>query len=329
MKNLWVRFGCFLTGHNYNILTSCSEVAIKSVKKYTAAILIVCILWFFIGYTFAARYLTLSLAGCLTAGIVAVIIIIQIERQIILTIHPRWPLKVLRVSLAFIMSLIGSVIIDQILLEKDIELEKISYITTRVDQVLPSRTEELKKQIFGLDMTINKKEEEKQALITDVSKFPTIPSVSTQIETSKVPTKITTLSGQDSVVYKNISTSTSIRTNIDNPKLSLIKPLDSAISAMRQQKSLKENELLDIRPSLEKEIKASTGFLDELKVMVSLISDSPVALCFWLLWMGFFLFIEMLVLFSKMGDKGTDYEKVILHHMNIQMRRLEVLAKGV
>jgi hypothetical protein len=62
--------------------------------------------------------------------------------------------------------------------------------------------------------------------------------------------------------------------------------------------------------------------------MVQLISGSYVALCFWLLWILFFLFIEMLVLFSKMGDKSSDYEKTVLHHMNLRMRRLDLLAKG-
>jgi hypothetical protein len=45
------------------------------------------------------------------------------------------------------------------------------------------------------------------------------------------------------------------------------------------------------------------------------------------LWILFFLFIEMLVLFSKMGDRSNDYEKVVLHHMNLQIRRLDMLGK--
>jgi len=97
---------------------------------------------------------------------------------------------------------------------------------------------------------------------------------------------------------------------------------------MRKQMTAKQNMLLNIRPALEKEMKEKAGFLDELKVMVQLISGSYVALCFWLLWILFFLFIEMLVLFSKMGDKSSDYEKAVLHHMNIQIWRLDALAKG-
>jgi hypothetical protein len=60
--------------------------------------------------------------------------------------------------------------------------------------------------------------------------------------------------------------------------------------------------------------------------MYRLLSGSGVALFFWLLWIFFFLFIELLVLAGKIGDKSDDYEKTVLHHMNLQIRRLDSLA---
>ena len=87
------------------------------------------------------------------------------------------------------------------------------------------------------------------------------------------------------------------------------------------------SELLNVRPRLEAEVSKKVGFLDELKVMVGLISNSGVALGIWLLWFLFLLFIELLVLFSKVGDKANDYERTVLHHMNIQLKKLDVLEK--
>lgn len=328
MKNLWVRFGCFLTGYNYNILRGCSEAAFKSVKKYTAAMLIICILWFFIGVTFAQRYLTSNLTGSIVAGVIAVIIIVQVERQIILSLNPGKLLLVFRFCLALMMSILGAVIIDQILLEKDIELEKVSYISERVDKILPSKTAELKTQIHALDTTINSKEAEKQRHIDDFTKQPAIAILASQTQTTRIPSKVIGASGKDSTVFTHQNTTTVSRSTMPNPKMALIKPLDSAIGAMRTHKAAKENELLHIRPALEQELKANTGFLDELKVMVRLISTSYVALSFWLLWILFFLFIEMLVLVSKQGDKASDYEKAVMHHMNLRIQRLEALAKS-
>lgn len=326
MRNIWIRFGCFLTGYNYNIVKSSSEVAAKTVKKYTAAIVIVCILWFFIGFTFAQRYLQLGIAGSLFAGMLSVIIIVQVERQIILSLHPSRILLFFRSCLALMMAILGAVIIDQILLEKDIELEKISYNSERVDQILPSKTAELNNQIAALDTTINNKEAERQRLIDDITLNPIIPFVTSQSQSVPTPVHVKTLAGEDSTAFVIKTSVTVAKNNIPNPKNSLLVPLDSTIAEMRKQKVEKENALLNIRPALEKEINEKTGFLDELKVMYRLISNSAVALGFWLLWILFFLFIEMLVLVSKIGDKSSDYEKTVMHHMNLQIRRLDALA---
>lgn len=327
MKHLWIRFGCFMTGYNYNILRNCSEAAFKSVKKFTAAMLIVCILWFFIGFAFAQRYLGLSLPGCMLAGILATVIIVQVEKQIVLSINPGKLLLIFRGCLALMMSVLGAVIIDQILFEKDIEIEKISYISEKVDAILPSKTEELRRQIAALDTVIAKKEEEKGGYVADVSKRPTITVTTTQTTSRRVPVQTSTSSGRDTTIFKPVNDVTVGTTLVPNPKIALISSLDSTIGALRQQKTVKENELLHMKPALEKEMKANAGFLDELKVMTRLISTSRVALSFWLLWILFFLFIEMLVLFSKMGDQSNDYEKAVLHHMNLQIRRLNALEK--
>ena len=52
----WIKFGCFLTGWNSSILSQCSEASFKHLKKYTAALLILIIIWVFTGYCFAERY---------------------------------------------------------------------------------------------------------------------------------------------------------------------------------------------------------------------------------------------------------------------------------
>lgn len=328
MKHLWIRFGCFLTGYNYHILRNCSEAAFKSVKKFTAAILIVCILWFFIGFTFAHRYLSLDVPGCLLAGVLSTVIIVQVEKQIVLSINPNRLLFIFRGCLAFMMSILGAVIIDQILFEKDIEIEKISYISEKVDRILPSKTEELRRQITALDTIISQKEEERRNYMDDISKHPNHTILNTETASRMVPVQSKTSSGQDTIIHKQENTSTTSRSTVPNPKTQFIPSLDSTIGSLRQQKIQKENELLHVKPTLEKEMKANTGFLDELTIMARMLSASHVAFGFWLLWILFFLFIEMLVLFSKMGDRSNDYEKTVLHHMKIQMRRLDALGKG-
>src|SRR5579872_4584110 len=134
MRTWWIKFGCFLTGYNYGIVKVSSEVTAKAVKKYTSAMLIVCILWFFVGFTFTKRYVSDSLTSSLAGAVIMVVIIIQIERQILLAVGRNWKLYVARATIAFLMAIIGSIVIDQTVFKGDIELEKISYIQDRVNK---------------------------------------------------------------------------------------------------------------------------------------------------------------------------------------------------
>jgi hypothetical protein len=79
-QNFWLKLCCFLTGYNFYILTNCSEISVRKVKKYTAALLIISTVWAFVGYCFCNRYIKLGIIGSVIGAIIAVIIVIQIER---------------------------------------------------------------------------------------------------------------------------------------------------------------------------------------------------------------------------------------------------------
>lgn len=327
MRNWWVRFGCFLTGYNYSIIKNSSEVSSKAVKRYTSAILIVCILWSFIGFTFTDRYLKADLLGSFIGGIIFVLIIIQIERQIILTINPSWLLYLFRGILAMMMAIIGAIIIDQIIFKEDIELEKITSIENRVKKALGPKSKELQFQINSLDSIITNKEIEKNDLVNELTEKPTIRVFSTQ--TVSKTEKITTIGedGKPNTSEKSSPVLVTTSSNVPNPKISLMDPLVETIKNLRVQKAEKENLLINIRPQLEKEISSKVGFLDELEVMYVLISKSKIALVVWFIWFFFLMGIELLVLISKTGEKENDYEKTVKHQMELQNRKLDIFSK--
>ena len=327
MRNLWIKFGCFLTGYNYKIVTASSEVAVKALKRYTSALIIVSIIWAFVGFMFTNRYLHASTWGSVAGAVIMVIIIVQVERQIILSVTPSTWLYIFRGLIAVMMAILGAIIIDQIIFKEDIELEQVSLIDEKVNKILPLKTADLRGQILDMDSTINAKEQERLALMKDISQFPTIQSVTTQslpVTVNKTVTdslKRTTTTG--SVVNANSRTVSSIA----NPKMNLIQPLDAQIMDLRGRKASLDSNLLALRPMVEKDIRSKVGFLDELKVMYKLISESKIALTVWLLWFFFLLGLEMFVLISKTSEKQNDYEATVLHHMNIQMKRLKALER--
>ena len=326
MKDWWIKFGCFLTGYNYGIVRASSEVTAKAVKKYTSAILIVCILWFFVGFAFTKRYVQNSSTFAFAGAVLMVIIVIQIERQIILNVGRNIKLFFARGMIACLMAVIGSIIIDQTIFKGDIDLEKISYIQERVNKVLPERSALLEKQIASLDTAIQKKDQERISTIAEVAKAPLIVSVESHINPQKLVKTSVDSAGKPMSTESLVSAKTTITSNIPNPIIQLIQPLAEAVADLRKQKTAKDSALLNIRPTLETEIGSRNGFLDELNVMYRLITGSPGALFLWIIWFILLMFLELLVLFSKLSDKENDYDRTVLHQMDLHIRKLKVLA---
>ena len=325
MHNWWIRFGCFLTGYNYRIVSSSSEVAVKAVKRYTAALLIVATIWAFVGYMFTHRYLHGGQWGSIAGAAIMVMIIIQVERQIILTVTPsRW-LYIFRGLIAVMMAILGAIIIDQIIFKEDIELEQVSLIDEKVNRILPAKTADLRQQIVQMDSTILAKETERRALMDDISANPTIQSVTTQSLPVTVTNTVTDSLKNTRTTGRVVNANSRTVSSIPNPKMNLVQPLDDQIASLRDHKAALDSSLLALRPMVEKDIRENVGFLDELKVMYKLISESNIALFVWLLWFLFLLGLEMFVLISKTSEKKNDYEETVLHQMNIQMKKLKLL----
>jgi hypothetical protein len=323
MKDLWLKTGCYITGYNYGIIKNSSELSAKAVRKYLSAILIVSILWGFIGYCFAHRYLHSGIAGSIAAAIVMIIIVIQIERQIILSIGKNKLVPLFRIVIGVVMAVIGSVIIDQIIFREDIEKVRIGNIQTEVNNILPVKTKELDLQIMQIDSAITIKEAERAAIIDEISIRPFIKSTSSEIRHFQMQQN-----GNDGHLKDTIVSRTDVALNdIANPKAGLLPGIADQINQLRKQKAEKENSKINIRQELETELNSKTGFLDELKVLFSILLSSWIALVIWIMFFIFLLSIEVFVLVNKFGDERNDYDSVILHQKDIRIKMLNKLAE--
>jgi hypothetical protein len=322
MKDLWLKTGCYVTGYNYTIIKNSSEASAKTVKKYLSAILIVSILWGFIGFTFAQRYLHTSPWGSTLVAIIMIVIVIQIERQIILSVGRNIMVPLFRTLIGIVMAVIGSVIIDQIIFREDVEKAKISNIQTEVNNILPVKTRELDLQIRQIDSAIYLKEAERTSVIDEITKKPFIKSASTETRHFQMQRN-----GSNGEVRDTLVKRTDLALNdVPNPKASLLPNIADQISLLREQKSIKENSKINIREELENELNSKTGFLDELKVLFSILLSSWIALVVWMMFFLFLMSIEVLVLVNKFGEGGTDYDKIILHQKDVRIRQLEKLS---
>lgn len=321
MNDYWLKLGCFLTEYNYNLIKNSSEASAKAVKKYLSALIIISILWGFIGFSFAQRYLHTGTFASFIVAFVMVVIVIQIERQIILTTGRNRMAQIFRSIIAVVMAIVGSIIIDQIIFKEDLETEKISSIQEKVNKVLATKTAQLDLEIASIDTLIFKKEEERRLLIDEITKHPFVKGTTAEKKNHIV--KVSNASGnqRDSVITRTDFTIT----DVINPKSSMLPTVDKQIADLLLQKTEKQKSRINIRDNLEKEYKEKTGFLDELKTLISILTSHPIAIIVWILIFIFFLSLEIFVLVIKFGDIKNDYDKIILHQMEMRIKMIEEL----
>jgi hypothetical protein len=323
MKDIWLKTGCYITGYNYALIKNSSEASAKTVKKFLSAILIVSILWGFIGYSFAQRYLHTGITGSVLVSLIMIIIVIQVERQIILSVGKNKLVPVFRILLGIVMAIIGSVIIDQIIFKDDVEKGKISNVQNEVNNILPVKTKELDFQIAQIDSAINHKEAERSAIINEITRKPFIKSTSSEIRHFQMQRdghnggKVDTLVRRTDFALNDVA----------NPKAALLPDIAGQISKLRAQKSEKENSKINIRQELETELNSKTGFLDELKILFGILLSSSIAMLVWLMFFLFFMCVEVFVLINKFGEEKNDYDSIILHQKDTRIKMLEKLGE--
>jgi len=319
MRNWWTKFGCLLTGWNFEILQSCTEASRKQLKKYTSALLILIILWALIGFLFAERYVSAPWWGSLITSIVFVIIIIQIERQIILTVGKSKGLAAFRLIIAFIMAVIGSAILDQIIFKDDIEKKMIEIVDRQVTEQLPNRLTIINTKLQEIQTEVDSLDRKNIELYTEISNRPTIETVST----TTAPITIKKHDGTDSIVHRT----TVSKNPILNPKMKEAEINTKHLDELRRQQEDYTQRKIEAENSLRDELKSKQGFLEELNAMIEIVTERAEALIFYLILFVFLMSLELFVVASKFGDKKSDYDLVIEHQLKQKEKTLEKLVK--
>ncbi len=314
MKEWWLKFGCFLTGFNYNLVKNSSEQSRKNVKKYTSAMLLIILVWFFIGYSFATRYLHLSGWGGVFGGVLMSFVVIQIERIIILSTRVSAWSSLFRILLALVMSILGAFIMDQITFKDDIDLRKAQVMDERVKIAVKQSEDDIQKQIQDLDTMIATANSRYETVSEDLKKNPVIITSYTN--------RSVTRDREGKEVNSTQSTNKSV---MENPKKLEMEQLHKQIETLQNKKFALAASIMSIKERKEQELNASTGFLDELTLLHNVVTSSSIGLFVYLLFLFFFLAIELFVLVMKLTDTDSDYDKLLRHQTDIRVQMLEKL----
>ena len=295
--NWWIKLGCKLTGWSSSVLSQCSEASKTQLSKYTSALLILMIVWSITGFCFAQRYIGLPIWGCILVSLVFVTIVVMIERQILLALHPTKKLATFRLVIAIIMAIVGSSIFDQTMFGKDIDKQMADTIELQTVDLTQKRVSNIDSKLVAFQIekdSLNKVNSELQA---DVNAHPWI-----------IQKSVT--NSQDRLVVNGkikVVNNPSVTTNqVANPKQIVIAANNEKIKQIVLQENDLNKKRLTVEEDTRKECQANVGFLEELEAMVSIVTTRTVAGIFYVIFFLLLMSLELFVVTSKMGDEECD-----------------------
>lgn len=311
--NWWIKLGCKLTGWNASILSQCSEASKSQLSKYTSALLILMIVWSIIGFCFAQRYIGLPILGCILVAMVFVTIVVMIERQILLAIHPTKMLATFRLVIAIVMAIVGSTIFDQTMFGKDIDKQMADTIEQQTAALSQKRSGAIDGKLSAINAEKDSLDRLNSILQADINANPWIMqrSVTNSQEKLVVNGKIKTVNNP------------SVTTNqVANPKQEVVNANNEKIKQLAEQEKEWSKKKLTVEEDTRKECKANVGFLEELEAMVAIITNRWVAGAFYCIFFILLMSLELFVVASKMGDKECDYEMAVKGAERVRMAQL-------
>ena len=308
--NWWIKLGCKLTGWSSSVLSQCSEASKTQLSKYTSALLILMIVWSITGFCFAQRYIGLPIWGCILVSLVFVTIVVMIDRQILLALHPTKKLATFRLVIAIIMAIVGSSIFDQTMFGKDIDKQMADTIELQTADLTQKRVSNIDSKLMAFQIekdSLNKVNSELQA---DVNVHPWI-----------IQKSVT--NSQDRLVVNGkikVVNNPSVTTNqVANPKQIAIAANNEKIKQIVLQENDLNKKKLTVEEDTRKECQANVGFLEELEAMVSIVTTRTVAGIFYVIFFLLLMSLELFVVTSKMGDEECDYELAIKGAERVKM----------
>jgi len=151
-----LKFACFITGDNYQMLKSETTPSRKKVIALAMAVFVPTLMWFITGFLMVYAVLGKPLHTAIFAGLLAAALIFIIEKLVVMSSGSKW-LVMFRVLLAFLVAALGSVFLDEVIFAKDISqqmaINRDQLINRKKDQVQQSFNDEK----VALEKTIQEK----------------------------------------------------------------------------------------------------------------------------------------------------------------------------
>lgn len=316
--NLFTKLGCYLIGWNPEILKECGEASHRTLKRYVSAIVILIIIWGSIGYCVADRYIGFSsLFPKLITSAVFILIVVCIERFIILKVGKLGSAGIFRTILAILMAILGSAIFDQIFFRQDIDVEMKAVRTEQILKETAHRLSFLDSDIKRTTFLIDSVGQANVALYERIAKQPTISATNVSRTSHEKG-----LDDNGKPIVEHTATYTT--NQIANPLIAQTDANQHALNIYQKQLEKYQAQKLTVNDEVTKDFeKEKTGFLEELKALISILSKETVALLFYIFLFAFLTMIELLIVTSRNSKQQCDYDLIVEHQLSIKEETLK------
>lgn len=301
--NMWIKFGCMLTGWSSEVLRQCSQASRCQLSKYTSALLILVMIWGVTGFCFAQRYIGLPIWACGFVSLFFITIVIMIERQIILTTEKSFSILIFRAMIAFIMAIVGSTIVDQTMFGKDIDKQMASTIEVQATELTAQRVHIIEEKIAALKTEKDSIEQVNVLLQNEVNAHPMI----TQKGTTQVPVTVQNPDGTTRTIMKTVVTTS----EVPNTKQNVIEANNKKMEQLATQEQAWSEKKQSVEEDTRIECRENVGFLEELEAMWSIITTRRLAGAFYAVFFVLLMSLELFVVVSKLVDNDCDYDAAI------------------
>jgi uncharacterized membrane protein YwzB len=298
-----LKFYCLLTGDDYNLLKNDTPQSKKKVKILAFCIMIPVLFWAINSFLLSSIVLKKDYMTSIKVLIICTTIIFIIEKIIVMSNGSRY-IALFRICLSIIISLIGSLSLEEVVFQNDIDTQMFN--NRRIDT-------ESKLNIKKNQMSLDLMKLEQEVLYKDSIWKAAMNATIGEAEGttgSKIPNRgpITSLKLQNSDMLKaDLETS---KTQLSNMKLS-----NDSILNITEANMINEYNMISL--------------LLRIKDLFDIVKKDTVMLFFYLLFTGLIFLMESVVLIIKMSSNETNYERKIRMQELISEKRMNKMQENI
>ena len=273
---------CFITGDDYSTLASDTLKSRKKVALYAWSILIPVLIWLACSYLLVTKVLNGTVAaGIITAVFVSAIVFV-IEKSIILSNGGK-TIFVFRILLALFVAIIGALIVDEIVFEKDID-----------QQLAMNQRQEAEAELAKLDSLWNEKIIAQENIVR-------ISREKWDSAVRRIDRELNGIEGTRIPGYGPIAKV--MQENAAQYKVEYLMQSSVLDSLKAEYDRSRESEKQRIYASFN-----NHSLLKRMKAMFDLVKSDDLMLAVYIVFTLIFLFLECMVVIVKMSGGKTNYE---------------------